>query len=169
MFGNPISRDHGALTLRVRRLATATTLVLGVFFAVTGTIGVTTGSAQGWEILGIVLGAVFLLGWLVFVTTENPVLVVNARGIAAPLMRQKEVLGWGRVAKVRRGDTWAQDALDVYVWKDLDNQTAAGGIEHVLHIPAGLLPISVKKLVPEIESYRPQSTQGPLDRPTPST
>lgn len=139
-------------------------LVLSLVLGTVGVVGVLGGRTEVWEVVCAVIGPVGLLVWFVLVTSENPLLVVDARGIRAPLWHQHEVLGWGRIARVRRGATWGQNALDVYVWKDIDDKTAAGGVEHVLHIPAGLLPVPIKKLVPEIESYRPAT--GPDPTPT---
>jgi hypothetical protein len=51
------------------------------------------GSPLRWEALNAVLGAVSLLVWLFLVTSDSPVLIVDARGVRIPLWRQHEVLG----------------------------------------------------------------------------
>jgi hypothetical protein len=99
--------------------------------------------------------------WLGF--TRTPVLDVDIRGVRAPLFFQRETVGWGRIAVVRKGDSWAQSSLEVFFWVDARDHTQ--GTKGGVHIPALALPMKIDAVVAEVQRIQAAATTERHDGP----
>lgn len=159
-----VHRGDNALTLYLSRVpfwvalaATALAAIALGFAVARGNHGL--GSLLAPSIGVVVFGA--LTSW--FVGTGKPVLEVDIRGVRAPKMLQPETVGWGRIALIRKGDSWAQSSLEVFFWADARDH--ARGTKGGLHIPAMALPMKIDAIVEEMQSIQAAVTTERRDGP----